>query len=111
MQSDVSCQSGCYHKGPRITERAAVPHKGPCVIRIIGVCWFYLEEELVLPLNQGAVLGRDENTLRRLLLSTSLVLVGSGQKVVSENNLSFIIIHYNTKNHTPWGKDPQILPH
>jgi len=45
--------SNFLSKGPSIIERASVLHKGSCVIRIVGVCCFYLEEELVLPLNQG----------------------------------------------------------
>jgi len=44
----------------------------------MGVCCFHLEEELVLPLNQGALCGRDEDTLRRPLVSAEVILAGSG---------------------------------
>jgi len=45
--------------------------------------------------------------MRRLLGSAWLVLAGSGREVVPKSNPSFIIIHCNTKNHTPWGKAPR----
>ena len=46
----------------------------------------------MLCLNRGTVLAEDKNTLGRLLVSAWLVSAGSGRKVVSESNLSLIII-------------------
>ena len=104
-----------YHEGLSKIGRANVPkpcyHKGLCITGIMGVCCSLLRGRVSVTSKSGNCPQRRKEHPEKTACKRLAGFGCSSRKVVSKSSLSLIIIYYNTKNHTPWGEDPQTLPH